>query len=68
MAQETKPGRRIVCKNLRCKEMYYSPNALQEDAFHGGSYWCELTHNGRGPDGVWADNEECTPTRSCFQR
>ncbi len=67
MSTPQKTARRCLCKHLRAKEMYYSNSPGEIDQFHSGIFWCDRTHDALGPDGVYADNEECNPVRSCFQ-
>ena len=67
MAEPLKPARQCVCKHLRSKEMYYSDRPMQLGPYDSGIFWCHLTQKGLGPDGVFADIEECQPTRSCFE-
>jgi hypothetical protein len=47
--------------------MFYSDKPFEMDAYHSGIFWCEKTHDGLGPDGVFADIEECTVARACFE-
>ena len=68
MSTEQKTTRQCVCKHLRSKEMFHSDKPLELDQFHSGIFWCEKTHDGRGPDGVFADMEECSAARECFEQ
>lgn len=67
MEAPQKPARVCMCKHLRSKEMFYSDKPFEMDAYHSGIFWCEKTHDGLGPDGVFADIEECTAARECFE-
>lgn len=55
----------VLCKNLRCKEMYYQAFD-PDDAITPMSFWCTRTSESFGPDGAAADNLECRPNRGCF--
>lgn len=67
MAANPEQRRQPVCKNVRCKESFYSNEPFKEDMFHSGVYWCHRTQSGIGPDGRAVDAEECSPTRECFE-
>lgn len=66
MADQT--SRRAICRHIRSKESFHSATPLKEDLYHSGIYWCDLTGDGRGPDGSCACVEECTADRACFER
>ena len=55
----------IPCRHLRCKEMSYQ--ALIDDEFSSGIFWCSRTQENMGPDGKSCDKCECGPERACYQ-
>ncbi len=60
-------GRLDRCKHIRSHEMFYADQMNQSDLFHSGIFWCNVTHNGTGPDGQECCIEECLAGRECFQ-
>lgn len=68
------PSGHLVCRRLRCKEMYYRvepapPSALvtapDED---GHVYWCAASCRALPPSGSGAvDLESCNPSRGCYE-
>lgn len=68
MADQTTVSRRSICRHIRSKESFHSDTPLVEDLYHSGIYWCDLTSEGRGPDGACAGCEECIAGRECFER
>jgi hypothetical protein len=54
-----------MCKNLRCKEMYYQAFDSSDGATPM-AFWCTKTMETFGPDGSAVDNQECIPGRKCF--
>jgi len=67
MSAPQKTTRQCYCQHLRSKEMFHSDKPFEMDAFHSGIFWCDKTQDGIGPDGVYADNEECNAARDCFE-
>ena len=68
-------GKHTLCRNLRCKEMYYHVDLKPEDgsplvtdsADDGHVYWCIKTTKGHGPDRGDVDLESCGPDRPCYE-
>ncbi len=54
-----------TCKHLRNKEMYYQPQAT-EDEFSSGIHWCAKTQESFGPDGEAAGSTHCCAGRGCY--
>jgi hypothetical protein len=68
------PSGHAICKNLRCKEMYYHcqshvernrPVESDEDDRH--VYWCVKTANALGVDHKLTTLDTCSPDRSCYE-
>ncbi len=68
------PSGHAICRNLRCKEMYYSCQAAlakdikvtsDEDDRH--VYWCVKTANHVGLDQNLATLDACSPERDCYE-
>lgn len=69
------PSGHRLCRQLRCKEMYYRsdiapPSALVTDPDDDNHiYWCASTcrpHPPRGSEGD-VDLESCNPSRGCYE-
>ena len=62
------PSGELLCKNLRCKDMFYK--AAHEPVNPNGAahYWCTRTYETFGPDGGVADHKECLGSRECYCR
>jgi len=69
---------RVICLNLRSKEMYYE-SATSRSAEHDAEVerlfgaadtrqcWCQCTQTGRGPDSGVVGVKECAAAqRACF--
>jgi len=54
----------IPCRYLRCKEMFHS--SPDDDEFASGNFWCSVTNEAFGPDGVACGKKECCAGRGCF--
>lgn len=67
MATEKSTNRTPRCRHIRSQESYFSNSPHVEDEFHSGVYWCNQTSDARGPDGMCAGSEECSPARECFE-
>ena len=67
MNRPNEPVQCAMCKHLRSKEMYHSPDMSPDDLCHSGIFWCEHTSDSMGPDGTFADYEECTSSRECYE-
>ena len=65
-SSETTSRVKAFCRHLRSKEMYYAPDAQQEDEFSSGLYWCLKTQESFGPDGEPAGRRDCCQGRACF--
>lgn len=65
--ENTKNVRMCLCKHLRSKEMFHSSGPYTQDLYSSGIFWCNITQNGRGPDGRYVDIEECSAVRECFE-
>ena len=59
-----------TCVRLRHKLMYVDIDHMQPGLVDAGSstrqYWCQLTQDARGPDGVPVSPEACSASRPCF--
>ncbi len=57
------------CRNLRWKGLYvdilYDP---ENDFSNDSAMWCLETNKCVGHDGKVAGDEECNPSRPCFQK
>lgn len=67
MSVDKAPVRQQVCRHIRSQESFYSTTPHVEDEFHSGIYWCQITGDGLGPDGVCTGSEECSAARECFE-
>ncbi len=67
MSADDRQTRLKVCKHIRSKESFHSETPLEEDDFHSGIYWCNMTGDGMGPDGTCADSQDCGPDRECYE-
>ena len=67
------PSGHRICRDLRCKEMYYRtdpapPSALVTDADDDNHvYWCASTCRSLSPEGGDVDLESCGPARDCYR-
>ena len=61
-------GTEKQCRSLRSKGMFIE---VEPDptvpSMSDGFVWCSHTMNCLGPDGQVADQETCSPGRSCFE-
>ena len=63
---KSSPPIQLLCRNLRCKEMYYQQTVEEEDPFASNVYWCAKTQEAFGPDGQAAGKKECCAGRGCY--
>ncbi|MBM4013515.1 MAG: hypothetical protein FJ293_00920 [Planctomycetes bacterium] len=63
-----------LCRNLRCKEMYYTSQEQMERwqadpvrALEGRSFWCLKTFTALGPESEPCDAAKCNPERGCYE-
>lgn len=70
------PSGHRLCRNLRCKEMYYETTEMIErarknpaEAFENKIFWCLKTYQAHGPEpeGKACGAEQCPPTRACYE-
>jgi len=67
------PSGHRICRELRCKEMYYRsemapPSALVTDGDDDNHiYWCASSCRPMSPQGEDVDLESCHPGRSCYR-
>lgn len=54
------------CKHLRSKEMFYDTGETPQQG--SGTFWCEHTSQCLGSDGVAVADEDCGPSRDCYER
>ena len=67
-------GGHRLCKQLRCKEMYYdSKDQLERaqanpaEALANKHYWCLKTFTAMGPENEPCHAESCKPERACYE-
>lgn len=69
------PAGHRICRQLRCKEMFYVTahdletgrtrvTDVEED---GHVYWCARTCRGFGPSGLRLGLDACGPQRGCYE-
>ncbi len=63
-----------LCRQLRCKEMYYnSPDQLERaranpaEALANKHFWCLKTFTAMGPENEPCSADACSPSRSCYE-
>ena len=58
-----------VCKHLRSKQFYMDLGFHSSGMDSGVSVpcWCFKTQQPRGPDSMFASQEDCAPERECFE-
>jgi hypothetical protein len=68
------PRGHLLCKNLRCKEMYYEELVRASDplvtdcAADTHVYWCLKTCRQESPQGAALSLDACSPDRACYER
>lgn len=62
------PNGEMLCKHLRCKDMYYKPSHEEANPNGAAAYWCTRTYESFGPDGTAAGHVECINARTCYKR
>lgn len=63
---KSSPPLQLLCRNLRCKEMFYQEALPENDPFASDIFWCSKTQESFGPDGEPAGKKECCAGRACF--
>jgi hypothetical protein len=68
------PSGHAICKNLRCKEMYYTCAShlkknvrVESDEDDRHVYWCVKTANALGVDRKLTTLDSCSPDRDCYE-
>lgn len=61
------------CVHLRTKTLYYLPDEMQAGPGYiknttTGTYWCNRSCAGMGPDGAASTPTDCQSGRSCYER